>query len=497
MGKTLPVRVKLAHRLALSFLLPTAIALAAMALLSDHVARLSFEQQLSQRLITIAHSSRAMLGGYFSELLARVDEQDQRSRATLQKRIQAVAEETGARRIFVFKPGDLTSIIDTREDVPFGSRYYEIEADSIELNDVAQGHSRASVLYTDENGTPYKYAYAPIRLGDDIIAIIGVEGSSEQFSELQSFRQQLLLLVAITLVLVTATAWFVARRLESVVARLRDGARRIGEGNLSEPLLQSRGDELGELELELDHMRQALSSRDEEMQMMLAGIAHEIRNPLGGIELFLGLLDDDLEKDDPRRQHVSRVQKEIGYLSRVVGEFLDFARKGNLRFSVFDASRFAAELEQLMNADVQHAELDFVAKVDQDTSLYGDRDRLKRVLLNLLRNAVQACSPGQRVRLLISALNDDERLIEVSDDGCGIAPDMLERVERPFFTTREKGTGLGLALTRKIVEAHRGSLRLESIQGEGTTVRITLPFSAEEQSEAVAATEGLPEGWLG
>jgi signal transduction histidine kinase len=129
-----------------------------------------------------------------------------------------------------------------------------------------------------------------------------------------------------------------------------------------------------------------------------------------------------------------------------------------------------------------------------DVELVAERDTLRRALINIIRNALQACTSGGEVTITVAAPSPSSRTIEVRDSGCGIPPEQLAQVLTPFYTTKEKGSGLGLALTHKILNQHGGRLELESAVGVGTTVRMILPFDPDAPEIAAAA---IPEGWLG
>jgi len=476
---------------------PVLIGLLAVGLLADHAAQQAFEEQLSQRLVAIANAEQASLSGYFTELVARVDASDERSLNNLRNRIASIAEATGVRRVFIFRP-DLTSVVDTAEGIEFGHRYYELDADANELERVFEGESQSSVLYFSEDGVPFKYAYAPLIHPEtgEIVAAVGVEGSSNQVEALSDLRRNTLLLGVVAVLLLVGTSIWVSRRLTAAVGALAEAAQRIGQGDLEQPVPETRSDELGSLEHAVEHMRQNLLSREEEMQMMLSGIAHEVRNPLGGIELFLGLLREDLEAADVGQEQLEQVRKigrELDYLSRVVQEFLDFARRSRVDVSRFSARALVSEVEQVMSGDLLGRGVTLECAV-ADTDLTADRDRLKRVLVNLVKNAIQASEAGDTVSLRVTE-TEDTRVVEVTDEGGGIPATQLADIFRPFFTTREKGTGLGLPMTRKIAEAHGGTVEVTSTEGEGTTVVLTLPFHGG--LEPARTTIDIPEGWLG
>src|SRR5437868_11211204 len=135
------------------------------------------------------------------------------------------------------------------------------------------------------------------------------------------------------------------------VRRLVAAAERIGAGNLREPVRVASDDELGMLGQTMDRMRQQLAERDARTQQMLAGIAHEVRNPLAGMTLFVGILRDELPEHDGRRSHVERIRRELGYLERVVNEFLEYARRPKPELGAAACDELLAEVAQLTSND--------------------------------------------------------------------------------------------------------------------------------------------------
>ena len=241
-------------------------------------------------------------------------------------------------------------------------------------------------------------------------------------------------------------------------------------------MLIRSNDELGQLGEAMERMRQQLAERDARMQQMLAGIAHEVRNPLAGMTLFAGILKDELPEGDERRGHVDKINRELGYLERVVNDFLEYARrpKPELRDEPCDA--LLAEVAQLTSTEdipVEAAPCDgLVAR--------ADRGQIRRALLNLAKNAVQAATAarhrgGGAVRLSAEERGDELALV-VWNRGHEIPPEICERLFEPFYTTREKGTGLGLAFVREIAADHGGRIEVKSASGE-TTFTLVLPLA--------------------
>ena len=217
-------------------------------------------------------------------------------------------------------------------------------------------------------------------------------------------------------------------------------------------------------------MRAALQARDERMQMMLAGIAHEVRNPLGGLQLYAGLLREGLAQQPERLAEVARVEREIGYLKNVVSDFLEFARRPP---PVMESVSVAPLLDEVCEI-CRPAGLDLVLRVEAPPDLVaeGDRGQLRRALINLVKNALVAAGVSGQV---VVAARRAEGVVqwEVRDSGPGVAPGLGDKIFTPFFTTREKGTGLGLAFVREIARDHGSDVRVDRGPEGGARFRFT------------------------
>jgi len=226
-----------------------------------------------------------------------------------------------------------------------------------------------------------------------------------------------------------------------------------------------------------------------------AGIAHEVKNPLGGIRgaaELLALRACD-EKD---RRKADLIVQEVDRITSLVDELMVFARGDRLECKPVNLHRILDGVLDLLALDPLGADAEFERIYDPSIpELYADADRLTQVFLNLGRNALQAMKPGTRSLQITTRMAFEQRLldasgravptvvVEIRDEGCGIPPEDLERLATPFFTTRAHGTGLGLAVSRHWLSRHGGSLRIESELERGTTVRALLPLTASEPDD--------------
>ncbi len=217
---------------------------------------------------------------------------------------------------------------------------------------------------------------------------------------------------------------------------------------------------------------------------LAAGLAHEIRNPLASLWGSMELLRDELPELRPeQKQLLEIVERETARLNALLEDFLSYARPGSARRERVSLCELLTEIRDLACCNVElrtRVDLDLAP----DLYLLGDPTQLRSVFWNLVLNAMQAEPVDGRVRIraaLEAGGRDSGRslLVEVEDRGQGIQNALLERIFEPFFTTRPKGSGLGLATVHRLVELHGGSLAVESAEGAGTTVRVSLPAAPD------------------
>jgi signal transduction histidine kinase len=459
-------------RLLLAYLLPTLALFALFGYLAYRMSEQSLEESLGRRLTGIAQAAATQIR---SEAILFLSSGDDNSRTALRlkHKLEQLKERTRVARIFILD-GQLHSHADTEASVRIGDLYYHAEADRAELKRAFGGEEASSILFRGNHGRLYKTGYAPIFQGEKVVAALGVEGSVEFYAVLGQLRNYLILSGAIVAMLVIVASLFLARRITRPLRLLAREASLIGAGDLTRPIEVTSRDEVGLLALTMNEMRKGLFQRDQQVQMMLSGIAHEVRNPLGGIELFSGLLRDDLQGDTEKLQHVQRIERELTYLKKVVNDFLDYARRVPPSLGHQDLTSLLAEVVELLKMDAAERGVTLSMEGREPVGARCDKEQLRRVLINLARNAIQATPPGGRV-ILRSGVSDEIASCEIEDNGSGIAPEHLSKIFDPFFTTREKGTGLGLALAKKIVDDHGGLLTVTSEPGRGSTFHLTLP----------------------
>ena len=223
--------------------------------------------------------------------------------------------------------------------------------------------------------------------------------------------------------------------------------------------------------------------------VLAAGVAHEIRNPLTAIKARLFTLKKTLgERSTAALEAANLIEREITRLERIVRDVLMFARPAKPRRETISAMSLLKELRDLTNAQLESANIEIALEDSCNTTIQGDPNQLKQVLLNLIRNSAE--SIGERGKITLRAASGRVSLgghptvvaiLEVVDTGKGIPADVQKRLFDPFYTTKPAGTGLGLSIAARIVEQHGGALRYQTEVGRGTTFGILLPLKPTDE----------------
>ena len=211
---------------------------------------------------------------------------------------------------------------------------------------------------------------------------------------------------------------------------------------------------------------------------MAAVLAHEIRNPIGSIKGFAQLLMEKKEKDDPEREFLQTMVEECIRLERLVKDLLYYAKEEHPTLSSFSLMELVQECVGQVKSK-NHA-LDIRVDIPPHLFITSDRDKMKQILLNLLENSAEAMEG--RGTLTVKAREKGNRvLLEIQDQGPGMTSQVQERVFQPFFTTKSQGTGLGMAIVKKLLDQLEGEIQIKSSPGKGTLFCITLPKQRENK----------------
>jgi two-component system NtrC family sensor kinase len=356
----------------------------------------------------------------------------------------------------------------------------------------------------------------------------------------QTLRRNTATIAGLSLGFVVLAAILVSLLVQRIVFRpladLREGQARLASGDLEQPIPVRSDDELGQLaeafngmmgalrnsRVELEewghtlehkveeatrdlHKAQAEAARGEKLAsvgLLAAGIAHELNNPLTGVLTFATLVRKELPPDSPEAEDLDLVIHETRRCASIIRRLLDFAREKAPEKSYVDLNGLVEETSELITQSVQGAGIELALDLDPALpAVWVDEDLIKQVVMNMLVNAQHAIGTDGRISVRTRLSTDHgpgaEAEITIRDTGCGIPEEDLQKIFDPFFTTKGvgKGTGLGLSVSHGTIEAHGGSIEVESTVGEGSEFRVYLPVNGapagdleQEMSEMDSST---------
>jgi len=289
-----------------------------------------------------------------------------------------------------------------------------------------------------------------------VVGVIEIDQNiSGDLAEIANFR----LIILVTLLVIMGLLFIVLRQI-------------VKQAGI---ILERRQEEQRRLEGQL-HQSERLAALGE----MTAGVAHEVRNPLGIISSTAELLRDRLARYEPQNRLAQIIVEESNRLNEKVTEFLDFARPRVPNLRPCDLEATLNRGLELLAPEIDRLDITVTREYQLDGRvLMVDQDLLYQAFLNILLNAIQAMDQGGHLTVATTpGPRGQGGKIRFQDDGEGIEPEALNKILNPFFTTKEKGSGLGLPIVKSIIEAHQGTLEISSAAGAGTTITITIPALA-------------------
>lgn len=341
----------------------------------------------------------------------------------------------------------------------------------------------------------YQSIYSPIRAGSGrayaYLNIPSFDSQAELKREISNFLVTLINLNAFIFLIAGVIALFIANRITDSFTLIGDKMRQINLGRMNEEITWKRDDEIGGLVKEYNKMvgqlgesaaALAKSEREGAWREMARQVAHEIKNPLTPMKLSIQYLQKAIDNNsDNVKELTSGVARtlieQIEHLAKIASDFSQFANIGNVKNELFDLHDLLSSLSSLYES-IEHLTFEW-KPVHQRVWIMADKTQLNRLFTNLFQNALEAgTQKEQRLITVIEELTDQGTIIiKVSDNGSGIPEIMQSKIFIPNFTTKSSGTGLGLAMSKSIVEQVRGKIWFETKVGEGTTFYVELPVS--------------------
>jgi len=342
-----------------------------------------------------------------------------------------------------------------------------------------------------EEGKVYN-VIVPVVAGNEHYGYIHLKINTEDFSELIEMSAIKRIGAAsavfgLGIVIAVFLSWMYTKPIYNVV----NAARRVAAGDLTPDLSTERKDEIGELTQSFNFMVQKLREKrtlEEKLRevehlsgigQFARGIAHEIRNPLNFISLSIDHLKGKympLEKEQKEKFEslITSIKQEIQRLNKLVEHFLDYGRPIRLSLQEVELGNLIEEVVALVLAKAEQDSIEVHRQYEVLPKLSLDPELIKTCILNVILNAFQAMPDGGKLSISTKAADSKVSLI-IEDTGTGVSKENLPKIFDPFFSTKDRGLGLGLAMTRRVVEEHGGKVDFQSIEGKGSTVTMFFP----------------------
>ncbi|MEP7279658.1 MAG: HAMP domain-containing sensor histidine kinase [Bacteroidota bacterium] len=339
----------------------------------------------------------------------------------------------------------------------------------------------------------YQSIYSPVRDADgNAYAYLNIPSFDSQMElkrEISNFLVTIINLNAFIFLIAGAVALFITNRITASFTLISNKMRAINLGKTNEEIPWHRNDEIGGLVTEYNKMLNKLeasaaqlakSEREGAWREMARQVAHEIKNPLTPMKLSIQYLQKAIDNNSPNiKEMTSGVARtlieQIDHLSKIAADFSQFANIGNPKSEVFDLHEMLHSLSSLYMA-TENLEFEWYP-VPHRIILFSDKTQLNRLFTNLLQNAVEACDNIENKKIVMSEeLEEGYIIIKIADNGHGIPQQLQEKIFIPNFTTKSSGTGLGLAMSKNIIEQAKGELWFETKENGGSVFFVKIPL---------------------
>jgi len=350
------------------------------------------------------------------------------------------------------------------------------------------------------------------------LKIIVFQLEKEAYYEVIKLETTALFFVILGIIVAVFVGFYFAKSIEIPINALIKGTEEIRKGNLNFVIQTNTEDEIGHLAKEFNTMTRELKESQDHLVAseklaalgtMAAGMAHEIKNPLVALRTFTQLLPLKWNDEEFRKKFVSVIPPEIDKINKIAENLLKFGRPSKPDFKPINVENVLEEVLELVDNQIKKNNIMVSTKFAQTPKINGDFSQLSQAFLNIILNAIQAMknggelivktdvgmviqlgqvpAPSMLPKKLIEAKAQGRQtpmvFIEITDSGPGISEEVMKNMFDPFYTTKETGTGMGLPITLRIIEEHKGSIKLRSQIGKGTTFIIMLPPIEEKEED--------------
>ncbi|MEW6116386.1 MAG: ATP-binding protein [Nitrospirota bacterium] len=363
-------------------------------------------------------------------------------------------------------------------------------------------HKRKELIIKAELGEPVSEegqtynVIVPVVAGNTQYGYIHLKVNKDDFSEILKANaiQRILATIFVFGIGIIMTV-VLARRYTQPIQQVVDASMRVAAGDFNQSIPVKGRDEIGQLSETFNFMvaklreNRVLEERLREAEhlsgvgQLSRNMAHEIRNPLNFINLSIDHISEKYKPEEAEKlekfEHlISGIKQEIQRLNKLVNDYLDYSRPLKLNIQKIRIDTLLEDVMALVWAKAEADGISIVREKSTATELSVDPDLFKSCILNIVTNAFHAMGARGRKGVLTikEEVSEREFILTIADNGAGVSEEHMERIFEPFFSTRQNGLGLGLPMTKRVMEEHGGRVAFSSVQGEGSEVRLILPI---------------------
>lgn len=335
-----------------------------------------------------------------------------------------------------------------------------------EIFGIRPGSSSVTLPFKGDDAQWYLLSF--FRMNDNFW--LAVRESAQRLERVEDFSRIFWLIGIGGTLMTIITGWFLSRSITQPLDKLVSFSNQIGKGNFNISVPQKLKGEIKVLADAMEKMRGDLSKNQKEKESMLAQIAHEIRNPLGGIELLTNLTKEDLTKGKVKEEYLNKILSEINGLKSLISSYLNYSRPSSPASSLTNISEVVSEVKNIFQNELNKKNVKLKLNIEL-TNIWFDSSHLRQVIMNLLSNSLEAIDINGEI-IIHSFTKENKNYISIRDNGVGITEENMNHIFDPFYTTKKEGTGLGLAICKNLCVENNSQLLMESVIGKGTTFTI-------------------------
>ncbi|MCG2715159.1 MAG: HAMP domain-containing histidine kinase [Candidatus Marinimicrobia bacterium] len=366
-------------------------------------------------------------------------------------------------------------LIDRQENIFLvaGNRASAVQSSMIHKHEIQKSRAKGiafSPLFSNTSGKTYKSVFKVINIDNASEIVLGLDADARFLKYTARLRRRIISIGIIVLIFSIIAASILSQTLTRPLRLLSRFARDIGKGRAETTNFQRRYDEIGFLGKTMENMRHEIDQREKDNKQLIASVAHEIRNPLAGMQVNAELLLETTRKMKEIHSYSRAVAKEIANLSNIVENFLAYARPIE---STLTSQSIRAILEEIIT-NIQQDFPNHIIKIYGDGSATIHQGKIKHAFFNILKNACESSAPNMEIVISIQSKNE---MLSISflNQGPPIPVEIQSQIFEAFFSTKSSGVGLGLSISKSIVEQHGGKILLTRSDSSGTEFVIQLP----------------------